>query len=114
MRKCIECDRIITGRADKKYCDDYCRSAYHNRKYRADNKELDGINSILKNNRKILATKYVDQLSLVSRTDLVAEGYDFRYATSIEDYKEYTCKYCYDYGIVSLGASMCGVVMKDG
>lgn len=31
-RKCLECDKLLDGRADKRYCDPYCKSAYHYRK----------------------------------------------------------------------------------
>ena len=114
MKKCLECQRSLNGRADKMYCDDYCRTAYHNRKYRNLQKELGSVNAILTKNRSILSRLYVDELSLVSRTQLVEEGFDFRYTTSLESYKDYNCRYCYEYGVVSLGASMCGVVMKTG
>ena len=114
MKKCLECERPVSGRADKRYCDDYCRSAYHNKKNRHLQKEVKEVNSILRNNRRVLAKLYVDELSLVSRTQLVAEGFDFKYATSVENYKDYNCRYCYEFGVVSLGASMCGVIMKEG
>jgi len=114
MKNCQECNRPVVGRADKRYCDDYCRSSYHNKRYRGLNKEVQEVNSILKNNRKVLAKLCIDEMSLVSRTQLVAEGFDFKYATSVEKFKDYNCRYCYEFGVVSLGASMCGVIMKDG
>jgi hypothetical protein len=32
MKNCIWCDKALEGRADKKYCSSYCRTAYHNQK----------------------------------------------------------------------------------
>jgi hypothetical protein len=68
----------------------------------------------LRQNRTILSKLYVDEMSLVSRNQLVEEGFDFRYTTSVENYEEYKCRYCYEYGIVTLGSTMCGVVRKAG
>jgi hypothetical protein len=30
IKKCLACNKTLRGRADKKFCDDYCRSNYNN------------------------------------------------------------------------------------
>jgi predicted nucleic acid-binding Zn ribbon protein len=32
MTNCINCGKVNKGRPDKKFCDDNCRSNYHNKK----------------------------------------------------------------------------------
>lgn len=38
-KKCLECGEKIVGRADKKFCNDYCRNAYNNNLHK-DSKKL--------------------------------------------------------------------------
>ncbi len=57
VKYCLSCNRELEGRTDKKFCDSYCKSAYHYKK----NKEGDGgfyfqVDHQLKKNRKILKT----------------------------------------------------------
>lgn len=56
-RICLDCNAVINGRADKKFCDDQCRTHYNNRIRTEDNSFLNEVNRILKKNRAILNTK---------------------------------------------------------
>ena len=52
---CLSCNKELSGRSDKKFCDSYCRSAYHYRKNQADNSSFNlQVDKQLKTNRKIL------------------------------------------------------------
>ena len=51
---CLFCEKILKGRADKKFCDDVCRNAYHNEAAMEDEGEVRRITNILKKNRRIL------------------------------------------------------------
>jgi hypothetical protein len=114
MNACLECGRPMVGRNDKKYCDDYCRSAYHNRKYRGMNKDMREINSILRHNRKVLERLRAEKGSLVSREQLSNEGFDFRYMTDMKRKDSDTVyRFCYDYGYFQLGTAMCGIVCRE-
>jgi len=54
-RKCLECDKLLDGRADKRYCDPYCKSAYHYKKSKSETpKFYIKVHQQLKLNRKIL------------------------------------------------------------
>jgi len=54
-RKCIECKKILVGRADKRFCDPYCKSAYHYKKAQSETpKFYIKVQQQLKLNRKIL------------------------------------------------------------
>ena len=43
--KCLQCDKpLLAGRSDKKFCNDYCRQAYNNKRKEAENREIRNIN----------------------------------------------------------------------
>ena len=95
--KCHECKTALVGRADKKYCSDYCRSAYHNKHNADSNNFMRNINNILRKNRRILMSFDPSEKSKkVDKVDLLDEGFKFSYYTN-----EYvtkagkTYKFCY-------------------
>lgn len=53
-RFCLDCQALLKGRADKKFCDDQCRSNYNNRLKTVNNQFLNAVNKILKKNRDVL------------------------------------------------------------
>ena len=54
-RKCLECQKLLDGRADKRFCDPYCKSAYHYKKSQSETpKFYIKVQQHLKLNRKIL------------------------------------------------------------
>jgi len=87
------------GRNDKRFCDDACRSGYHNRAGREQNSLILHINKILKRNRKILIDLYNRNLQVIDMQKLQETGFLFGFFTSIDvlNGKE-RIRYCYDYG----------------
>lgn len=53
-RTCLECGDPITGRSDKKFCSDYCRTNYNNRRLEASHSYIRRVNSILLKNKRVL------------------------------------------------------------
>ena len=55
-KNCLACGKTIKGRADKKFCDDYCRNNYNNlQKAKGSHSSLvRNINNALLKNRKVL------------------------------------------------------------
>ncbi len=54
-RKCLECSKLLEGRAGKRFCDPYCKSAYHYKKSQSEKpKFYIKVQQQLKLNRKIL------------------------------------------------------------
>lgn len=102
-RFCLECTSLLQGRADKKFCDDQCRSSYNHRLKTKDQSFINSVNQILKKNRKILKTKNLASKVKVTRDALLNKGFDFNFHTSI-----YTTKkgniyfFCYEYGYMAL------------
>lgn len=55
QRNCLACNRNLEGRTDKKFCDPYCKSAWHYTKSRGDSAGFYAkVDRQLKTNRKIL------------------------------------------------------------
>ncbi|NPA43890.1 MAG: DUF2116 family Zn-ribbon domain-containing protein, partial [Chlorobi bacterium] len=81
-RVCLECGTPLTGRSDKKFCSDYCRNAYHNRKNRETNSLVRRINARLRKNHRILSSFNPDGKTKIPRRKLTDAGFDFDYYTS--------------------------------
>jgi len=56
VRKCLHCNHIIRGRADKKFCDDSCRSAYNNHKVKKPNMAQTRMNTVVRILEKVFKT----------------------------------------------------------
>jgi predicted nucleic acid-binding Zn ribbon protein len=80
---CLQCGKPITGRLDKKYCDDYCRNMYNNQTKRADEKQIQQVNSIIRKNRRILKTLCPVGKATVRKEVLDAMGYNYRYFSGL-------------------------------
>lgn len=55
MRNCFNCGEVLVGRVDKKFCDSYCKSAFHYKeKQKNENKFYRRVESQIKLNRRLL------------------------------------------------------------
>ena len=101
---CLACKEILAGRKDKKFCNSYCRTYYHNIKNRESSDQIKRINSILRKNRKILNELNITGKTIVTRQSLVDKGFSFKYFTGMhipESKKVYN--FCYDQAYRDLG-----------
>lgn len=48
IQNCIDCGAPLNGRADKRFCDDYCRIHYNNKMKSGSNNLIRNINNALK------------------------------------------------------------------
>lgn len=102
-RVCLECGLAVRGRADKKFCDDACRSAYNNRLNLKNTIYIKNINQILRKNRQILLSRNPDGKSKASKKQLMEQGFHFDYFTSKYTNKEgKTYYFCYDQGYLPI------------
>jgi hypothetical protein len=102
-KQCLDCGTTLKGRADKKFCDDQCRSNYNNRIKADDSKEVKRINSILFKNRKILTALNLDGKTKVPRSKLEKSGFNFSYAThQYQTAKGAVYVFCYEHGYLPL------------
>lgn len=102
---CLECGDALRGRADKKFCNDFCRNAYNNRQNTEQNNFMRQVNGILRRNRRILDghIKTGEEMGRVTGQRLLGEGYDFKYHThQIANKKGQVYTFCYDLGFLPL------------
>lgn len=102
-KHCLDCDTIINGRSDKKFCSDQCRTSYNNKIKIEVASSLKVINKILKQNRGILEKLCVNGKAKINKIKLVQHGFNFTYFTHLyETQKGQTYKFCYEFGYLAL------------
>lgn len=116
-KACLACGSTLKGRADKKFCNDYCRNNYNNKLKSEDNHSsvIRNINNALLKNRKVLQSLLPsgEEMAKTNKERLLRMGFRFGYLTHI-----YTTKagkqyfYCYDYGYLPLDNDWFLVVRK--
>ena len=102
-RFCLDCNALLNGRADKKFCDDQCRTNYNNRIRIEDNIYLNEVNKILRKNRDILRNKNPEGKIKLKRDQLLRKGFDFNYHThTYSTQKGQVYFFCYEQGYLPL------------
>jgi len=102
-KKCLECEEVIKGRSDKKFCSDYCRNAYNNKVNTKSKNLIRNTNNRLRKNFKILNELNVSGKTKITKNKLLDTNFDFKLFTSI-----YTTKagnvyyYVYNQGYLKL------------
>lgn len=99
-RFCPNCSRPVSGRIDKKFCSDECRTMFNNRVYRKRYAGLKHINRILRHNRAVIESLYDEGIHKTSPARLLKLGFDFSYMTSMNECPESESGYkigCYEY-----------------
>ncbi len=83
MKECIEClEWLPGGRADKRFCSDRCRAAFHNKKKRdSEGLARQDVRIILKNARILFEVyefhKKVGGMVIRTESELIRKGFDF-------------------------------------
>lgn len=114
-RNCITCGKPLRGRADKRYCDDYCRNTYNNLLKSPTNTLIRSINNTLGKNRRILQSLLPESKETIkaNRDKLLQLGFNFKYLTNTYITKTgKTYVFCYDYGYLPLGNDWFLIVRK--
>ena len=113
-KTCQECGDRIAGRADKKFCSDQCRTAFHNRLNSDATNYVRNVNNILRRNRRILAELNPKGKVRVGLRKLLDRGFEFSYFTNQKDTPEGSlCRYCYDQGYQLLDGDLYLLVASD-
>ena len=103
-KQCLACGKTLHGRADKKFCNDYCRNAYNNGLKSALSKVVRNVNNVLLKNRRILeAVLGNEEMQKSTKENLLRQGFQFKYLTHTYTNKKgnvYT--FCYEYGYLPL------------
>lgn len=98
-RSCRFCGRQVTGRVDKKFCDDNCRSSYNNKMRSHAAASIRTVNSILRHNRKVLnSVVHEDGEKYMLRSNLDDLGFNFDFFTQVQTLDDGSqVLLCYDY-----------------
>ena len=115
-KPCGYCEKPLKGRSDKKFCDDYCRSAYNNELKSSANNYIRNVNYALGKNRRILESLLQQGEATVkaSKDKLIEKGFQFKYHT-----QQYFTKngnayfYCYEYGYLQLDNNRVLIVKRN-
>jgi predicted nucleic acid-binding Zn ribbon protein len=103
---CVCCNKSVTGRSDKKFCSDQCRTEYNNQKKRLHKPEfsVNRINRILIHNRLILSKLAENhKMVRVNCERLIHDGFHFNFYTHTIKGKDSLKYFCYDIGYVRKG-----------
>lgn len=97
---CLNCDKPLKGRSDKKFCDDQCRSSYNYIQNSLGNVNfVRRVNSALKKNRAILKAFNINGETKVLKRALIRVGFDFEYYTNFyETANSRRYYFCYEMG----------------
>ena len=112
-KSCLQCGEPLAGRADKKFCDDQCRSSFNYKANSYSIGEMRNINKILRRNRRIL-NSFVrrDDKGTVSKMKLSDQGFNFQFFTHTYTTRKGTVyKLCYDFGYLPI-ENDCFMVIK--
>ncbi|PCH77606.1 MAG: hypothetical protein COB98_02940 [Flavobacteriaceae bacterium] len=100
---CLECDKTVHGRIDKKFCSDYCRNSYNNKVNPESRKLIRNTNNRLRKNYKVLTKLNHLGKTKVGKISLLDAGFIFNYFTSVYITKTgNTYHYIYDQGYLKL------------
>jgi predicted nucleic acid-binding Zn ribbon protein len=104
VKHCLACDKLLHGRADKKFCNDYCRNAYNNSLKSMNDTAVRNINNVLAKNRKILdGILKEEKTAKTNKEKLLQQGFNFRYITHTYTNKNGdTYCFCYEMGYLPL------------
>jgi hypothetical protein len=102
-RLCLDCQKPIRGRADKKFCNDFCRAAFNNSRKTDGRESIKEINLILKRNRNILKEKTANGDRKLKREVLLRNGFNFDFHTHLYTTEHGdTYFFCYEHGYLGL------------
>jgi hypothetical protein len=87
---CMNCGETLLGRRDKKFCDDHCRSLYHNVTNAAQYNLVRKTHTILRKNRRVLwqAIGVFRDQNTIPIHWLTQRGFSFQHCTQRIDQKE--------------------------
>jgi hypothetical protein len=113
-KQCLECGHKLIGRIDKKFCNDYCRNAFNNKKNRASKNIIRNTNNLLRKNYRILEKVNPNQKTKTTKDNLLRKGFNFNYFTSIYKTKtSNTYYFVYDQGYLPLGNKYVAIVKRE-
>lgn len=97
-RCCVFCGKGLSGRSDKKFCDDTCRNNFAHLKNRYADDVVRKVNKTLQYNRDVLKSIVKCGRKIVKKQLLADNDFNFDIVTGIyKTQKKYEYKLLYDY-----------------
>lgn len=84
-RNCLQCQKLLKGRSDKKFCTPACKSAFHNNTFNIRIKIFKETETILRKNYTILDQYFSpgDKKVRIEANELDKKGFNQEYLTRI-------------------------------
>ena len=104
MNKCPACGENLIGRADKKFCSPYCKSNFHYKQNRDDEKNVfKKIDDQLKLNRRLLKEYNKAGKAIVRKETLIDDGFNPKHFTHYwKNQKGEVYLFCYEFGFLEI------------
>jgi len=114
-KSCLACNKILKGRIDKKFCDDYCRNSYNNQHKTDSSHYARNIINALRKNKRILETFLGNQpMVKTTRERLLIRGFQFNYHThTYANKKGNVYTFCFETGYMPLEHDWFLVVKRE-
>lgn len=114
-KQCLECGNALMGRTDKKFCNDYCRNAYNNKRNKDSSNLMRNINNRLRKNYRVLnSINLTDGKAKTTKNKLMDKGFDFDLITNLYTTKKGTTYYfVYDLGYLPLDNDYYMIVKRE-
>ncbi len=113
-KECPVCENKIIGRADKRFCSDYCRNSFNNQLNKDSKNLIRNINNRLRKNYRILEELNPNEKTKTTKAKLFAKGFDFQHFTSIYVTKTgNTYYFVYDQGYLPLENDFYALVKRN-
>lgn len=103
-KACLYCSKPLEGRTDKKYCSQYCKSAFQYAKNQSEENSLyRTIQNQLRLNRKILKRHNRIGKTTIRKEDLQTEGFNPKYFTHYwKNNKAQVYLFYYEFGFLAI------------
>ena len=107
QKKCLNCQEKLTGRSDKKFCNEACKNEHNNRasgvRKRAAGTDL---YSSIKKNREVLAGLFANGIREIKARDLECFGFSFKSISGVEVPDDGALLLlCVDFGLLPQGST---------
>jgi len=113
-KNCLECEELLIGRVDKKFCNDQCRNSFNNKINKDANDYVRKVNVILRKNRRILISLMNGDKGKATKEQLLLNGFNFYYYTNIYTTKQgKTYYFIYELGYLELEEEQYALVKKQ-
>jgi len=113
-KECPICENLFSGRADKKFCSNDCKSTFHNKLNSVANNRMRTTDSLLKKNRRVLKSFIERGVHKVHKSQLWEQGFKFPYLTQVIPQSDgMTYYFCYEFGYTEYAKEYYKLVVKE-